>query len=278
MIEAPPEQARLTVEIKNVQPVEMDDLIASYRGMADEYKWFAGSRGNGFVPDEIKLYVQGIRTGSIITDIVPLVAVSAPAMIQMMGNGNQMVATTKEFIGHLKSAYDFLLGRGPAPEIEPVPPTIPLLPYSKSNYQNLSNIVEPVAKDNGSQINIQGDATFNINITSEMANAIQNSARRHIEALREPLVGFHDKVVLYWYQARNDPRSDKGDRGIIESLWPNPVKVEFANQTIKSGLLQDSDNPFQFGYLVDVSVETVQGRPVVYKVLQLHSKVEIPAA
>ena len=37
-----------------------------------------------------------------------------------------------------------------------------------------------------------------------------------------------------------------------------------------------SQNPFLTGYIVDVMVETVRGRPVLYKILAYHGDVDIP--
>jgi hypothetical protein len=108
------------------------------------------------------------------------------------------------------------------------------------------------------------------------ANAIQNTIQRRIHGMREPVTGVHNNVVLYWYQARGTPASSPIDKGVIESLSSNPVKVLFTSDAIKAALLLEEDNPFRMVYLVDVAVETVNGRPILYKVLAVHEKLERP--
>lgn len=171
------------------------------------------------------------------------------------------------FSSYLKSAYDYLTGKSPDK-----------LQFEKGNYQNLSSIIEPIAKDKGSQINcnttINGNVQVTINLNSLEANAAQNIAKREIDALAEPITGVHNKVLLYWYQARNDLRSTTGDKAIIESLNSNPVKVIFDNETLKQKMLSDPENIFVHAYVVDVSVETIKGKPAVYKIIDVHEKID----
>ena len=117
-------------------------------------------------------------------------------------------------------------------------------------------------------------APVQITINSTEANAAQNSARKQIEKLKEPESRFHEKVVLYWYQARADASSTAGDRGIIESISPRPVKVICATDTIKFQMVLDDENPFKEAYVVDVFVETIKGKPALYKVIAMHEKFE----
>jgi hypothetical protein len=90
------------------------------------------------------------------------------------------------------------------------------------------------------------------------------------------VTGVHNNVVLYWYQARGTQASSPIDKGIIKIISPNHVKVIFSNDAIKTALLLEDENPFRMAYLVDVTVETVNRRPVLYKVLAVHEKLERP--
>ncbi len=204
--------------------------------------------------ESVSLYIKEVRAGSIVVDLMAL----APQALQLISYTNALV----NFFKHIKAAYDYLSG---ASDVKP--------PLDKTTYQNLSNIVEPVAKDRGSQINIgnvSGDLVLHINSTE--ANAIQNAAKREIELLAEPTVGIHEKVLLYWYQARNEAKSGTGDRAIIESISPKPVKTIWADDLVKSQMVLDDENPFKEAYVVDVFVETIRGKPALYKILKLHEK------
>jgi hypothetical protein len=250
---------KLTFEIKNQHPVELVDLTQSLLSFADEYKRYIAGNEDPVVAEDVRLYVKEMRSGSIIADLVA----NAPYALPLIENAN----TVFEFIKYLKEATDYLLGKSDKkPELD------------KANYENFVKILEPISKDHSSQLNIgaininQPQAPVIINLNSLESNAAQNAAKRELDALKEPVTGMHEKVLLYWYQARNDPHSDKGDRAIIESIFSSPVKVVFVNETIKAKIL--SGDLFHLAYVVDVAVETIKGRPALYRILEMHESFE----
>jgi len=250
--EAEVKDAYFRVEIQNKHPVELVDFTQSFLGVADEFRGYALEHDPEVAATEVRLYIRSIHDGSIIADLMPL----APSALPFLSYTNTVI----DFCKHLKSAYDYLSGvSDEKPEL------------IKSSYKNLSQIVEPVAKDRGSQINIGNvnNPVF-IVINSTQANAIQNAGRRELEALREPETGLHEKVLLYWYQARGDVKSKTGDRAIVESINSIPVKAICANDTIKTQMVLDAENPFKQAYVVDVLVETIGGKPALYKIVALH--------
>ena len=202
---------RLTVEIQNQQPVELLDLTTSLLSVGDEYRRFATSHGLVGAEDA-RFYIQQIRTSSIIADLVPVVAATLP----LLDHVNNVI----QFAQYLKVAYNVLLGypAGRPPQLD------------KRSLENLSRILEPIVKDRGSQIHISANH-INFNAPVQMtfnhieANAIQNTVQRRIQEMQEPVTGIHRNVLLYWYQARNTPSSSPVDRGIIESISSNAVKV-----------------------------------------------------
>jgi len=255
------EQSRLTIEIKNDRPVSVVDFTRSFSSIGDQYQRFAHIKKEVDALDTAQLFIREIRPGSIIADLIVL----APLALPFAENANTII----DFASHLRTGFYFLLGKlKDRPE------------FKKKDLQNLSGIVEPVAKDSAAQLNvnttINGNVSLVFNFNSIEANAIQNSATREIMALKEPVTGMHTKVLLYFYQARNDPKSMTGDRGIIESIFPFPVKVIFESEALKSQVLWASENPFTSYYIVDVAVETVEARPIVYKVLDVHETIEKP--
>jgi len=107
------------------------------------------------------------------------------------------------------------------------------------------------------------------------ANAAQNAIARELLALKEPLTGLHEKVLLHWYQARNEPHTKSGDKAIIPSIASHPVKTVFSNDQIKAVIIFGDDNPFKKAYVVDVLAETIRDRIALYKILAVHEKFEI---
>lgn len=253
---------KLTIEIQNKTPVELLDLSKSMMSIAEEYKNFSIGNKTEFPAEGVKLYVREIRAGSIITDLVAL----APCALPFIENANIVI----EYAKYLKILLNWFSGKSETkPEI-----------FEKNSLQNISNIVEPIAKDQASQmnvsaINISGYAVVNFNISSTEANAAQNSIRRHIETMKEPITGIHEQVVMHWAQARNSANSKSGDKAKIESLYRGDVKVMFANATLKQQMLLSEPYPFNKAYVVDVAVETVNDKPALYRVLNLHEAITL---
>lgn len=249
------QQASLTIEIKNQQPIELLDLTWSLVGLSEEIKRFVDAHEPEASPTYAGISIRDIRAGSVVADLI----VTAP-----FTPGVSHINTVAKFGAHLQAAYAYLSSSATAkPALE------------KATYQNLSNIVEPIAKDAGAQLNITAPGgNVVININSVNANAVQNKARKEIERLAEPVSALHEKVLLYWYQARGDVASQKGDKAIIESIDPRPKKIICANDAIKSQMIFDNENPFKWAYVVDVMVETIGNRPVAYKIITLHEKFE----
>lgn len=123
---------------------------------------------------------------------------------------------------------------------------------------------------------INGNVHLEVNLGSLEANAAQNQIRREIIELESPTSQPHEKVLLYWHQAKSDPKSNTGDRGIIESISKTPVKVIFDSEQLKVDILLNDENPLKSAYIVDAVVETINGRPALYKITHLHERFDKP--
>jgi len=247
-------EALLSISIQNTKPVELGDLTKSLSALADEFQRHLIENDPEASAADVRLYVREIKTGSIVADVIAI----SPQLLQGISYLNAVIGFAK----HSKAAYDYLTGKSnDKPELD------------KTSYENFANIVEPIAKDHGAQLNVnapQGNVVINLNSTE--ANAAQNSARKEIEKLQSSTSRLHEKVLLYWYQARAEPTSKAGDKGIIESISPNPVKVICATDQIKLQMIFDLENPFKEAYVVDVIVETIKGKPALYKIIAVHEK------
>lgn len=251
----------LVVEIKNNNPVELEAFADSLKSLGDEYKRFCLAHEES--PGDVGLYIKSVREGSIIAELMTLAASTMPLLTY--------AGTIYDFSSFLSEAFDFLAGKSDNLKAK----------FDKNTLMNLSNIVDPIVNDRGSQINlagvnVQGDLVINNTITHTEANAIQNKARRMMGSIHEPVTGVHEQVVMYWSQAKNDPHSTgAGDKAKIETIWRTPVKVLFADDSLKAQTLYDVDHPFTKGYVVDLVVETVNGKPVLYKVFALHEIIDL---
>lgn len=166
------EDAKLTIKIKNNRPVELLDLTESLLSLGEYKRFIAANPDAG--AQNVRLYVKEIRAGSIVADLVALVAVGAPMALPYMGNA----VTILDFAGYLRDSYEYLIGNRPDKRAE----------LQKADYTNLSKLIEPVAKDNGSQINITATDGGNVHINFGIIYLTQ-------------LLGVHLEIVRHFRSA-----------------------------------------------------------------------------
>ena len=78
------------------------------------------------------------------------------------------------------------------------------------------------------------------------------------------VAGLHEQVALTF---------QTGNLAKIESVFHLPVRVVFASEDIHQAILLMDDNKLLNEiYLIDVRVETVDDKPVLYKILRLHGR------
>lgn len=246
------DKMKLVLQIKNQQPVELLDFSKSMIALGDEYKLYAEE--NEPEAKDATLYVKEIRQGCIIAELVAM----APYALQFVEHAE----TVQGYAEHIKKVIDIFLGRDKTPPAE----------VEKQTLENVSEIVNPVANDSGSQLNIAAinanrDVNLTFNLSDTEASAVQHRISKELERRKEPETGLHAEVLMYWAQARGKGRS--GDRGVIESIHDRDVRVRL-DDDLKKQMLTDLAYPFKHCFVVDVDVQTKEGKPALYIIKQLH--------
>lgn len=246
---------KLSIKINNNNPVELNRLTTSLNALSQQYNDFL--LRHNYEETEGKLYVDHIENGCIslelITDIVS----------PFLANINIIV----EFLEYLKVGYDYLLGKK---ALSDLPRT-----FSKKEIKNFYNSLEQVAKDNGSNINfnIKGNNNQVIFIDSVNANAMQNKAVQDIKNMQEEETTnypeTYNKVTFRWLQLKGSPESVSADKGVIEKISKNGVKVIFTDESLKQRMLNEA-YPFKTIYLIDVQVHYSEDKAVFYEISKLY--------
>ena len=253
---------KLEITINNNKPVVLTDLTMALLGVGQQFERFIENETNEQHAASSELFIKDVRSGSI---IVELVAQAIP-VVPLLWQGGSLL----EWVNHTKSVIEWLNGKLVSPPKD----------LTKQDLKQWSNILEPVAKDHASQMNFtvsNGGRVINqIFITSEQANAAQNQIKREIGKLEEPDDHTQRKRVMVWYQSKFDSLSSTGDKTVIESISKAPIKVIFENNAVKKAmLLGDVRYPKQWhelAYIVDVKVQTVQGIPKVYTIINYYDE------
>ena len=164
------EDTALRVELKNGSLIEASDYGTALSALADEYREFVAEECSN-VPTDVRLYLKEVSSGSVIAQLVAL----APLALPFIENANTVIG----FAEHLKTAVEILLSRRPDPNL------------STRTLGNIIKFVEPVAKDNAAQVNVQTiiqNQTINqyFTLNSVESNAVQNAARAELEKNSSP--------------------------------------------------------------------------------------------
>lgn len=244
----------LTVTLDYTVPVELADLSASLGALAHQHQRFAERVGASINGDRVRLYVKEIRPGSIIVELLALAQTAAPLV--------EAVNTIVPFAKNLADLIGFAVGRARSP---------PEGTTSK-DARDLSEFIKPVAGDLGSSMVIQARdnarVEVNLRIDSNEANAAQNRLNNWAARQQEPISGIHEHQLFYFARATGDAQRAKGDRGIIERFGKQAVRTRFMTAEAKQLPLQEP--LFQKVYDVDVDVQTVDGKPMLYRILKVH--------
>ncbi len=252
--EAPPD---MKFEIKNKQPIELIDLTNSLLALGNEYQRFISRTHPEAEASDVKLYINEVRSGSVIA----LLTAMSPQLIE----GFSYVNTVVDFASFLKNTFEILTNGKANKHTDLSPATL----------SNINQILEPIAKDNGSQLNIGTlNVTGNVylSVPSKDANVIQNQIAHIDKERRTKTHGLHEKVLLHWYQARKDTNNKFGDKAIIEAISPNPIKVICANDELKARMVLSEKNPFNEAFIVDVVADTLNEKIVLYKIVEMHER------
>ena len=251
-------ELRIRLRLANKKPVELADLGQSFKALGDQYQdYVARVAGAG----EGKLYVVRMHQRS------PLVA-ELKGFLDQASFVVDHIDVIAGFITNLNELIEYFRTLGPIKQDASAP--------TRAEAERLAKIVEPVAKDGGSQLNIavQGDmhVHLNINLDSERANAIQNNIRRFV-GKPVPETGSFEREVLYLEQMRGNRSSSAGDRGIIEKFSMRPVKLHFMSEEVKAAILEKPQNPFLMDYVVDGVGSFARGEPALYKITSVHEAI-----
>lgn len=254
---------RLVIKISNSKPLELLDLTKSFLSIANQFNSYVAINGHTKEDREAKLYVKEIKAGSVILELVEFASKSA---IPFAEN----VSTIVGFAGHLKTAYNFFLGKQKEPPVQ----------YTQTDYKDLSQILNPVANDNAAQFNISttinGDLNVYLNLDSNEANAAQHIIDKNSKLLKAPENdgSVKSKVLLTLFQTRSDTKAKTGNKGVIEDISDKPLNLVFDNESLNHEMLHSDFNPNEKIFVGDVLIQNAGGKPNAYKIIKLHDTFE----
>ena len=258
---------RLTLDVK--APIELGEFVGAFTALGAEYDRFLKRETDGSLG--ATLFVRQVTRGSVIADIITIAR-----------DIGQVVSAARTCIDFVQT-YGQRLGiyKRPGGRAEDA---------TKSELRDFAQQVAAVAAVPGSQLRVaavemqRGEevvrAAFQFD-TSE-AREIRDRVEEHKRELDH--VGRSDKERVLMVFTRSDVGSAplgqrSGERVVIESISPVPRPLiyasELAEQKIKHEITDEPDNVYRKGFVVDVNVETRNGKPAAYSVTGLHQVIEL---
>lgn len=207
-----------------------------------------------------------------------------------MGDGNlasvpdelkriEMVVEFVKKYGELLGSY--LWGKGPHKGAESA---------SRSDLNDFTKQVVAIANDpNGSAIieaAVFEDGKKKVRAAIKFKSSEARLAVRRIEvqrvALEKKTGADHERVIMTFYQANvgiSGLGKRTGERVRIQEIsgrvLPLIYASDLAEDRIKSEIVEAEDNLFRKGFVVDVNVAAIDGRPVAYRVTHVHQVIDI---
>lgn len=241
----------LVLTINHDGPIELVRLTESLAALAESFARYADRNGLAINGDDVRLYVKEIRSGSIIVDLVAL-AKTVPMVVEQ-------ARSILDFARFLSETIRYFRGEIAAPPAE----------TTTKDALDVKQLMSLVAADPQAslQITTRDNSTVNVtvNLSSNDANAVQNRATNFVAQRSAPVTGVQRQMLFYWYQARDQRAAKAGDLGIIEAISPRAVKTLISSDEVKEQMLGEA--LFRKAYVVDVDVQTISGRPSLYKIL-----------
>lgn len=241
----------LVLTISNGGPIELVRLTESLAALASSFARYADRSGLAINGDDVRLYVKEIRSGSIVVELVAL-ASTLPMVIEQ-------ARSILEFARFLSETIRYFRGEAVVLPAE----------ATAKDAQDVKQLLSPVAVDPKASLQIiaQDNSTVNVtvNLSSNDANAVQNRATNFAARLAAPVTGLQRQMLFYWYQARDQRSAKAGDLGIIEAISSRAVKTLISSDEVKEQMLGEA--LFRKAYVVDVEVQTISGKPSLYKIL-----------
>lgn len=269
----------IVIHIDAKGPIDLEELHASLAALARIYKRQYPAATEA---PPAKLFVTKVTSGSIDLEIVPLLALLGMPIPYMDG-----ALIVRDFVSwiarHLRSAADASL------------PSVPDI--SKDEAKDLNAFVAPMTGRKGANLgltharfhrreksgNVEREIVAEYNFNETEINRAALNLNRIEGGPRDSQTRYKTEreVLMAFQQADKSPGKERGrtgDRVIISAISDKALPVYFPKEAsnIKRLILEQTENPFTKGYVVDVHVQfTGDDIPKMYSVIALHEIVDI---
>lgn len=264
----------IRLKLDTNEPIEMGAFVGAFTAIAAEYNHFA--KGDLSRPQDASLYVKDVRDGCIEADLIPWAAGLLVGAVAFLASLN----TIDEFIeryGARLSKY-----KKPGGRVEDA---------TKAELKHFGDQVAAIANTPGATLEIaaieivSGEETKRavFKFTSSEAREIERQVADHKRELERSSDADKERVLMIF--TRSDVRSSavgkrSGELVRISAISKRSLPLVYASnlaeQEIKHEIAEAEDNVYKKGFVVDVNIEDRDGKPLAYRVTNLHQVIDLP--
>lgn len=268
------EAPQLVVYLDTKRPIEVDNFIAEFVGLKNQYEKFI-RQSHPDLTTESKFYVKEVHSGSIEVILVSFLATGYGSMVNVM----DQYVVIESFV---KSIRDKISRYVNGQRVEDA---------SKSDLSDFNKTVAAIANDPNGKAAIQAaffeDGERKIReafvFDTEQARAAEREIAQHRVELERKTADQHDRVLMRFVRssiqaAKAGKRT--GELVLISAISDRPLPIvyasEMAEQRIKHEIKEADENVFKKGFEVAVSVEVVNDKPAAYRVQEVYDVIDLP--
>lgn len=183
------------------------------------------------------------------------------ALLPLMSDFN----TTIDFVNRISELKSYFLAQN-----QDITPTI-----DEARMLNSIDVPIQIFNNYGTIIVNDTNKIAAIEFDSNESKKIINSTNKFIELEKKKEDEkkqniFKDRLIRF-VQTRTDNK-DYGNKSTCEDISDKEIKTVFENDVIKNEIL---DNPYHFGFLVDIEVQYINGEVKLYKIMNLNDKIDL---
>jgi len=271
MTEAP---AILRLRIQTEEPVEIDAFVGAFTSLAEEYRREIRDNHPDVDP-EARIFVKEVRKKCIEADLIPYIAAVAPFIAHM-----DQVVIVEQFVRTWGKRISALVSGDMGAWVP-----------KKSELKVMADATEAIARDPNANSTLEA-VTFeddkkqiraSFQFSTREAKAAQVTIDGVYKELETPTGADHERVLMVF--TRSDVGNAtigkrSGERVLIDEVHSRALALmyasELAEERIKHEIREAEDNIYKKGFVVDVNVRMVGGRPSVFAVTNLHDIIDLP--
>jgi hypothetical protein len=265
----------IEMTLQTSQPIEVADFVSAFTALSNQYAKYMTSE-YPTLAEESTVYVREVRSGSIVADLVPWALARLPSVIAAM----DQLLIVERFVSIYGRRLNVFFSDNASGSHD-----------SRSDLKDFMGQVAAIANDpNGKSaieaVYFEGDEK-RVKAALKFNTSQARTATRAIEERRTALENKSDadyqRVLMVFYQSNIKDTTlgvRTGERVLIEDISPDDRPLIYASklaeEQIKHEIREAEDNVYKKGFIVDVNVELRRGKPIGYRVTNLHQVIDLP--